>query len=488
MYNYYTHIKNKNEQNKIAKLHNQEENIKMKRKNDINTLISGYESRLKNFIYNMVSDPICVKDSLVNFETSRKQLYDEELHKIKGRHGIILKGFKTEKQRIEDYLNERKYGYISNKKKKEFVKILTSTKTDRSVISPKEKSNILIQPSMRFKPRSDLERIYDTNNDYYNGRVDRKMIEKHLDAMGLYTSRRIKKNVDLTNEDNSLHSPNEDYSFQIKKDKQMEMDKIKKRREVIIKERNETKQLRENRYRLDQINLKHLMIDSKNIMGDLHHKTFFKGAANYSVSPKAYKLSRNIKVKPIDNIQDYIDYEDTNKKSFCWEDNSKYRLSKLNVNPLKHKTIEEVDPEKFAKLKELAFSKDEFTIMTTLKNNRFPFIDKIKESNMAIKSLFLGEASLQSDRISYLNKYADNPELVSRKPDDDRIIVGDVELNRNDIGGISKLVLANCNYFHKKNKNNNSTLKSRNGKLMHTNGLSVYEFINKYNLTTSSIK
>ena len=88
--------------------------------------------------------------------------------------------------------------------------------------------------------------------------------------------------------------------------------------------------------------------------------------------------------------------------------------------------------------------------------------------------------------MNFFKKYAENPDLISRKPDEDKIKIGDVELNRDDICGISKLVLANCNYFHKKNKNNNSVLKSRNGKLMHTNGLSVNEFMTKYNLTTSA--
>lgn len=43
-------------------------------------------------------------------------------------------------------------------------------------------------------------------------------------------------------------------------------------------------------------------------------------------------------------------------------------------------------------------------------------------------------------------------------------------------------VLNNCNIWKTKNKNNNKMLKSGEGKLMMTNGISISEFARKHNL------
>jgi hypothetical protein len=43
-------------------------------------------------------------------------------------------------------------------------------------------------------------------------------------------------------------------------------------------------------------------------------------------------------------------------------------------------------------------------------------------------------------------------------------------------------VLNNCNVWKSKNKNNNKMLKSGSGKLMMTNGVSISDFVKKYNL------
>ena len=46
------------------------------------------------------NEPIRIKDFSSPVETTRKVLMDEEADKIKGRRGFILKGFKTEKEKL----------------------------------------------------------------------------------------------------------------------------------------------------------------------------------------------------------------------------------------------------------------------------------------------------------------------------------------------------------------------------------------------------
>jgi hypothetical protein len=508
MFNYYTAEKKKKEQLEMDKKKKNEDKIKEKRKKNIEVLSAGYDSRLKNFIYNMASEPIIIKDSLVHIETTRKQLYDEEVDKIRDRHGFILKGFKTEKQRIEEYLNEKKYGYIANNREKKFIKMLSTSSPNESNILPtiKEENTILIQPSMRFKPRTDLERIFDINNDYNYGRVDRRIIDKHLNAMGLYVGRRIKTESSMIEEEmNNIYDPELSINKQIEKNRNVELEKMKKKREQIIKERKEAIQIRENRYRLDQIPLKHLLIDSKNIMGDLHHKTFFKGAANFTLAPdkklEEVVSKRNMRNHSVDTI-----FHKNESQPNLRQNNQTYRvvnnelknevaqlnplLYELNINPYKKSKDEEIDSEKLSMLKELAFKKDYDVVAGERKGKKkLSFFHKIMQGNNLVKKeTNVEETLLKENPVGYFKKYTENPDLVSRKPDDEKIRIGNKELNRDDIAGISKLVLSQCNYFHTKNKNNNTSLKSGTGKLMQTNGLTINEFEHKYYVTTTKSK
>ena len=61
---------------------------------------------------------------------------------------------------------------------------------------------------------------------------------------------------------------------------------------------------------------------------------------------------------------------------------------------------------------------------------------------------------------------------------ENRVILDDV----NQINRLSYKVLNTCNIWKSKNKNNNTMLKSGDGKLMMTNGISISVFAKKHNL------
>ena len=63
---------------------------------------------------------------------------------------------------------------------------------------------------------------------------------------------------------------------------------------------------------------------------------------------------------------------------------------------------------------------------------------------------------------------------------DDKIWVNDEAISLGQMDLIALKILRNCNYFHKKNVNNNTSLKKGDGKLMITSGMSVNEFTKKY--------
>ena len=48
-------------------------------------------------------------------------------------------------------------------------------------------------------------------------------------------------------------------------------------------------------------------------------------------------------------------------------------------------------------------------------------------------------------------------------------------------------MLRNCNFYHRKNKNNDSFHKRDSGKLMQTMGMPISDFLEKTNLKTKSL-
>lgn len=66
--------------------------------------------------------------------------------------------------------------------------------------------------------------------------------------------------------------------------------------------------------------------------------------------------------------------------------------------------------------------------------------------------------------------------------EDEKIVVDDQMILRSRVDLIASKVLTKCNVKHKKNKNNNKILKNGEGKLMMTNGMTINEFEQKYNL------
>ena len=150
----------------------------------------------------MISDPYKIQyiDAKKNF--SFRPLNDENKGNIK------LKPFVTDKARIEKYLkshheehekykknnkitiecedNNLNVNNINNRKSlsenKNLLVIKNNSKTNSTTNMEK-----YLQPIMKFKPRTDLERIFDAINLNYYGKIDRNVINEQLKALGLVT-------------------------------------------------------------------------------------------------------------------------------------------------------------------------------------------------------------------------------------------------------------------------------------------------------------
>ena len=217
-------------------------------------MYKNYEKRVKNFIIEM-NEPdtkIEIKDYEERINNPKTDMSKEkEIQKP-----FIFKGYTTEEDRIKDSIKRNRYLFNLpdyddetnvNKKekhdldKKQKINVINDNKTNsfkklskkfnvtrKNLISKTEenkykyilKNDLIIQPEMRFKPRTDLERVYDMINGYKLGQARRDILDKQLKSVGLYKyknskelQKRIKKEIktdstssDSENENTNLNS------------------------------------------------------------------------------------------------------------------------------------------------------------------------------------------------------------------------------------------------------------------------------------------
>ena len=95
-------------------------------KEQMKKLVENYEKRIKNFVLKLAEKPIIVKKQKDKHLTSREEYYANNSNKIIDKKGFSFKYYKTEKERINEYIKEKKNidNYITkniSKKKKEKI-------------------------------------------------------------------------------------------------------------------------------------------------------------------------------------------------------------------------------------------------------------------------------------------------------------------------------------------------------------------------------
>lgn len=394
------------------------------------------------------NNKVKITDFTTPIINTRERYLLENDNKIKGRKGFLFGSFKTEKERIQKAIEDNS---LMMGNSLEQTKLRNENKTIRknlssSAIKSDRWSTGCYQPQMRFKPRTDLERIYDSVNLNYYGKIDQSVINRQLKQLDLNVPK-ASLSSDINEDDNKTLINNKvanvDFPSHLIKDTKREgegdVDKKKKVKKVF-----KPKIL----YRCP------LNRESKKIMNDFHYKTHFKALESLAINPtqvithrnnnrskdedemifmKDFEKEEKNEINPIDIIEsgNYLNYIN----------NRAYYFSR---NPLLKKSLSQKDYSNIELLHKIAFKSDE--------NDA-----KHKQS-----------LKLQEDEL---------------RKEDFRIKLGNEVLYiNNQIGLIANKILTRCNVFHRKNKNNNVSLKAGSGKLMMTRGLPLNKFIEKYNL------
>ena len=460
-------------------------------------MYKNYEKRVKNFIIEM-NDP----ETKIEIKEYKERINNPKTDMSKEREiqkPFIFKGYTTEEDRIKDSIKRNRYLFnlpdyedeVNNSNKKEkteenekpqinffnkdgksnYKKVNKKVNINRkNLISKAEqnkykyilKNDLIIQPEMRFKPRTDLERVYDMINGYKYGLAKRDILDKQLKNVGLYKyqnsnelKRRIQKKLQI---DNSSHdSENENES---------ENDNIHTNSEIHKINENKNGRLYYNPKSVDYkdkpwMKRTDLNADAYKILDSYHYKTHFKAAEEIAEN-KMKIVNKNKKNKYCLLLPNLFQ----NKSTINLGDlNSTYNNNSNNDLFLKlNDEIESISKIKYEK------NKNPFKKKEIFEENKIKLLGDIAFNK--------GNQGNSKDDDNFLDE---NRLLFDKNVDEDNIMVDNHIFNKkNQFELLTNKILDKCNVYNHKSKFNNTILKKRNGKLMFTRGLSINQFEEKY--------
>ena len=270
----------------------------------MNKLNHKYEDRIKDFVFTvinyiyfiflllvkyifiiqMLKSPIKITELPKKIENVRQKQFDDESEKILAGKGMVFNQFKSDLTRVKEMQSIQT---TQMKNQQRSLSNLNLSTTQMSVnksmnesfdaSNPNEKSTRflqnykLVQPAMRYKARTDLERLYDTINAGKNsyGNINKNFLTKNLlnldpDLKKKYQLEQLKKAEEF---DDDLNQP-------------------------II-----------------QVKLEKGHVDNsfaKLFMKDLHTKTHFKGASVFALRGEKYFAKDKPQYKLRENLDNSI--------------------------------------------------------------------------------------------------------------------------------------------------------------------------------------
>ena len=338
---------------------------------------------------------------------SRQQYFQENEKLILGRHGFIFSTNPTTKEKIEMLREEKNkvnkscklngninFAKIASRNIIENNKNLNEHQYQHQLLKSKSQQDLLSQPILRFKNRTDLERICDTIEPYLppNEQDSVKEIRaRHVHAIDFPRGIIFKGPVaNLKNFKNKLYP-----------------DKTEQKKAKIYFTR-----------------LQRLNVEAKKIRSNLHFKTHFKGVESVYINPK--------------QIYDVMNkgYHDSNRKigNYAYNDKQeKEKIEKMNEykNDINELILEEKEKQKIINTKEFSnyLNNKEYYNDRVLKdvNNNETEEEKNKKRNdlFYLRQLAFKENKEKPEK----NFISDNGNLITESDNENR--TGNVKKNIN---------------------------------------------------------
>ncbi len=467
----------------------------------------NYEKRVKDFVIDMTNPESIIehKDITEKVINTRAELINERFADNPEKNKpLVFRGYISEADRIKDVIKQNKYlyylpDYEKIKQEKKRLKALSqdnnasktfdqnninrvlnskytiNNDTDRFSINNPEninaskssKKNTIFQPTMRYKPRTDLERVYDILNGYNYNQASRDIIERQLKSINLYDYKKNSINEGGKEESRILKRPRFlSKSLQRKTKKRKNVNSLYKMNHVYY---NPDKSSYKPWQRREDLNT-----EAYGFLSSYHYKTHFKAAEEIAESdyktnnkgnnnlnsvfllpnllPKYYK-PRSIKTENnMEEREDPFKFGEDNSSS---ENSEEYEDFDKNYNPIISKPKTVGDPKTMEILTKIAFRQKKGTGQMDFKNEQ-------EEQKIVRKIKKTGNKNYTED-----NNVIINNKLYYKNTQFDQI---------------SHKILEMCNIYSPKSKFNNTVHKSKGGKTMITKGMTVGEFEKKYNI------
>ena len=491
-------------------------------------MYENYERRVKDFVIDMTNPDSIIerKDVTEKITNTREEIMNELFAKYpEKKKPLVFRGYINEHDRIKDTIKNNKYLYYlpdyekikqerkkiknlssssspikNNLNYKKISNIMKHSSLDKKDIKEKRKiinenikissqknldekhlvnkiqdntnEKLISQPTMRYKPRTDLERVYDALNTYNFNTVEksRDIIERQLKSINLYD---YKRPGDSNNNEDKTGKENYIKNYKNRSNLVSKSVRNGKRKKPFDLYKKSTLYYNPKNYEYKPWQRKEdLNNEAYNLLSPYHYKTHFKAAEeiaesnykydknNYSVFLLPNLLPNYYTKKPLHTDLNNKEEEDPFK--FGEDDNSSepsedYEELDKNYNPIIQKSKKISDPETMKILSKIAFKKKKTDY------DNFDYRNG-EDDEKNIRKLKKEKGS---------KNYAEN----------NNVIIGDKLYFKNtQFDKITSKILDMCNVYSNKSKFNNTVHKSKGGKTMITQGMTVGEFEKKYGL------
>jgi hypothetical protein len=386
--------------------------------------------------------------------SSREQYLFENEKLILGRHGFIFKGYPTLQEKLKNAKKDKKDYSVNVNKSCKLPRTLSMGKivsrnildynnkninVNKSQLIPsKSQPDILSQPILRFKNRTDLERICDTIQPYVPPNEQQSIKEirsRHVHSIDF--PKGILFHGPIQKFSNFQKNMNKNYNYNY--DENKEYDNNRSKPKIYFT-------------RLQRLN-----VEAKKIRSNLHFKTHFKGVESIFINPKQlYDVIKKDDIITQRKVGHYAYNEKLEKERIEKRNEYKKDISDL--------LLEEKEKQNIINTKEFSNylnNKEYFNDRVVNNNNKENEDDKIKKiyDMNYLKNLAFKDNQRKSGKNSYNESgdaYTDNSSNEVRKSTKKNInfenehqlrIGGKIYHMQNQMDKIAREILNKCKFY-----------------------------------------
>ena len=400
-------------------------------------LLNNYEDRVKNFILNMAVHPVIIKKQK-KIEPSSPLLTTSAQKNIK--KNFSSRRYVTEKERLKEIL-ERKASLDK------YLEIIDKSKRKQEIINQKKNKPTLIQPSMRFSSRTDLEKIFDVIKNKKNFSVQQKILKSHLAKLGYKSHSMENENIDEYENEEETEKNDDEFNY----------NNIVNNTEVLSEEQLYKKNLHDKilQERRNMINKRKILMEIeklkkeekkhyKNLNQGINQKTQFIATENLKMF-KTSTMNHNI-------FKKWRNEDEDNQKNIKNQNSLFYEtmgsnfpnISKIKNNPMYKKLNSKKKNPIFKKIN----SADEFNVDNFLKTNNY-----LNNVNININKFNINKNIYEDNNNRYIKRNKSYSQDRHYNITENRKILKELNITK-EIANTNPL-LYNLNFTQSKKENNN---------------------------------